>query len=843
MAKWEPSFPIDYSPRGDDVDTFAQKTKSELEMIYSLLNVLRQNSPTSGDLRNTEPFQFHVDISSGKILIRNSANTNWSVIGNVDEDFLGITAKDIDAIANDGTIGKLSAGRSEDMPTDAKTGDMFYNFEERRLYYYSGTGWEIFLSLNFADLYDYERYCVARAEVDYSGRDKIPRLDKSTGKGNFDISGSADKILGYTVETANLKDDDVLVFDNEKSKWVNKPKDSISRNEISNTGGADKIVQTDNNGFAQVSITGSAAAIDGVEVTTADISDKKVLGYNATYKRFEPADTIAVSITGSAEKLSGISLDTDNLMDGQFLVFDARNKKLVSDKREYLNEADVSNSGELNKIIRLGSDGIIHANLDGSASKIGGFEIDTSGMRDGQVLVYDAGNRKLKPANKDCVTDEMISETGEIGKLIRLGSDKTIHANVDGSVSKIDGVVFNLDKISAGDLLTFDGKTKSIVPAVKDTNATSINNITFATSTLKDGQVLAYDSKNKMFTPADKDVFTERDVSSTGEIGKLIRVAANTPLNVNITGSASMIDGVNVSASRPEDGDVLVYRKSRNSFRPEPKGAAGDGKTLTFTKGAVTVAEYNGSKELTLDIGEAEKFSTPRKIKLTGCATGEVYFDGSSDVELNVANVTTTLADEADYSKRAERLAKNRKFSIEGLVIAAEKDFDGTDNLILKVTDVKKLGTARKIEITGDASGDVLFDGSSDVSIALVVSYAKTTATAASALLSTKAEQDAKGNVIDTTYATKNELSDSKRVVVDKYLEDYAKSADVEKVYAKADDVEETYVKKINLEGMTSKLNAASADKISSARKISLTGAVKGNVTFDGSKDVEMNVE
>ena len=277
MSKLEPQFEIDYSPRGDTIDTFAQKVKAEIKLIYHILNALRQNSPASGDLRDTEAFQFHVDTASKKIFIRNSTNESWNVIGNADEDYFGITPENIGAVKTDGSINKFSAGKESEKPVDAKTGDIFYDFENKRAYYYTGTAWNIFLSLNFADLYDYESYCVSRDEVDYSGKDKIARLDKNTGKGNFDISGSPEKILGYTIEVANFKDGDVLVFDNAKQKFVNKPKDAISESDVSNSGGANKIVQTNNAGFAQISITGSAAAVDGVQVTTAGITDRRTM--------------------------------------------------------------------------------------------------------------------------------------------------------------------------------------------------------------------------------------------------------------------------------------------------------------------------------------------------------------------------------------------------------------------------------------------------------------------------------------------------------------------------------------------------------------------------------------
>lgn len=576
-----------------------------------------------------------------------------------------------------------------------------------------------------------------------------------------------------------------------------------------------------------------------MQVSTAGISNNQALVYNSAYKKFEPATKIAADITGSAEKLSGVTLDVANLVNGQFLVYNSAAKKIISDKKEYLTENDVSSTGAAEKIVRLDSAGIVHANLDGSASKIGGVAINSAGIKDGQVLAYDAASKTYKPANKDFITEEKISETGEIGKLVRIGSDKTIYANVEGSVSKIDGVAFNLEKISDGQLLSYNSKTQKIVPVTKDTNATSIQNITVDVTNLKDGQVLIYDAKTKKLIPADKDFITEKDISSTGEIGKIIRVAANTALNVDINGSAKMLNGVNFNAANPEDGDILVYRKSKNSYCHESKSTTGEGKSLTLTKGGEIVCEYNGSKEISLDITAAEKLETARKIKLTGHAEGEVLFDGTSDVELNVQNVTTSFADEADFAKRTARLETGRKISVSGLATAAAVEFDDTRDIELKVTKIEKLSTARTITFGGDTSGSVSFDGSKNVTASIAVNQAKAATTAALAALATQAQSDAKGNVIDTTYATKTELKNSQITVVDNYLSDYAKSADIEKTYAKTSAT----VQKSELAVEVSKLNSASADKLSSAKKITLSGAVKGTVSFDGSENVTMDVE
>ena len=753
MAKWETKYPIEYSANGDDIDRMAQKVKAEFELIYRLLNALRQNFPLKSEPNDTLPFQWYVDVSNGKIYIRNSKDDGWNVVGNIDEDYFGITAENIGAVANDGTVGKFSSGNVNNMPLakDANTNDIYFALDEHRLYYFTGTSWRVFLSLNFSDIIDYENYCITRNEVGYNGKDKVLRLDAQTGKGNIDISGSADKIFGYNVEISNLRDGQVLVFDNAKSKWTNKPKDALTSSDVSSTGAANKIVQTDNYGFAHVSITGSASIVGGIKVDTSNLADKKVMAYSATNKDFEITDTISADITGSAQKFNGISLDASNLVDGQFLKYKASTKTLISDTAEYLNEDDVSESGAIGKIVRVDDAGLIHANLAGSASLIGGIAVDTAGIKDNYVLAYNASSKILNPVKKDYIGEENISETGEVGKLIRLGADKTIHA----SIEQIDGVKFDLAGISDNHLLGYNAKKNAVIPVTKD--AVSINGIVVDTSNLSDKQVLTYDAKNKKFIPAKKDYLTEEDIDETGAVGKIIRVGS-TPLNININGSANQLDGINVVAGNPADGDTLVYQAATKSFRTEPKGAAGEGKYLTFTKGDETIGTYNGSSSQTIDLSESDKLTSARKIKLTGYAQGECQFDGSSDVELNVKNITATLADSADYADEAAKLSTARKITFSGDA-QGEFEFNGTKdiNVALSIPTVAsatnaenatyalqaqaataaakailadsassavtadKLSTARKISFTGAAIGEGIFDGSSDIIVNLTV--------------------------------------------------------------------------------------------------------------------------
>lgn len=751
MAKWETRYPIEYSANGDDVDKFAQKTKAEFELIYVLLNALRQNFPLKSEPKDTLPFQWYINVSNGKIYIRNSKDDGWNVVGNIDQDYFGITAENIGAVANDGTVGKFSSGDVKDMPKTADTNDIYFALDEHRLYYFTGTSWRVFLSLNFADIVDYESYCILRDEVGYNGKDKILRLDAQTGKGNIDISGSADKIAGYNVEISNLRGGQVLAFDNATSKWKNQPKDALTSTDVSSTGAANKIVQADAYGFAHVSITGSASIVGGVKVDTSNLADKKVMAYSAANKDFEVADTISADITGSAKKFNGISIDASNLVDGQFLKYKASTKTLISDTAEYLNEDDVSESGAIGKIVRVDDAGLIHANLAGSASLIGGVAVDAVGIKDNYVLAYNAASKSFNPVKKDYVSEENISERGEVGKLIRLGADKTIHA----SVEKIDGVKFDLEGITDNYLLGYNANKAAVIPVTKD--AVSINGINIDTANLQNGQVLMYDAKNKKFIPVEKDYLTEDDIDETGAAGKIIRVGSE-PLNININGSANQLDGINVVAGKPADGDTLVYQASTNSFRTEPKGATGEGKYLTFTKGDETIGTYNGSSSETVDLSDANKLTTARTIRLTGYAQGECQFDGSADVELNVQNVTATLADSADYADEAAKLSTARKITFSGDA-QGEFEFNGTKdiNVALSIPTVTsatnaenatyalqaqaataaakailadsassagtadKLSTARKISFTGAAIGEGTFDGNEDITINLIV--------------------------------------------------------------------------------------------------------------------------
>ena len=176
-AEWRPRYRADYSPHGDTLDMFARKVYAELETVYHLLNRLRKMDASAGDLADTVPYQLRVDTASGRLLIRDSKNQNWIELGKLDKSFFGIEPEDIGAVRNAGTIGAFHSGDAANLPTVAGIHDIFYALDEKKIYYYSGTSWELLASLDFADFYGYDAAITADDISSTGEAGKIVSLD------------------------------------------------------------------------------------------------------------------------------------------------------------------------------------------------------------------------------------------------------------------------------------------------------------------------------------------------------------------------------------------------------------------------------------------------------------------------------------------------------------------------------------------------------------------------------------------------------------------------------------------------------------------------------------------
>lgn len=220
---------IDYSPNGDDVDSFSQKVKFCIEEIFKSLLYLKTNGATAGlevD-SGTREYEIRINTADNCLYMRNADNTEWILLGEIAQ-YFGLTADKIAAVANGGGMGKLTCGRLVDRPTtDVATNDMYFAYDDNRLYIWDGTDWRIFLSRHFADLFNYERYTITREDLTQIGgvshAGEILQLDEVTGKANVDITGSPARIANKVIDFQDLRDGHAIVYNAQKDKFVNLP--------------------------------------------------------------------------------------------------------------------------------------------------------------------------------------------------------------------------------------------------------------------------------------------------------------------------------------------------------------------------------------------------------------------------------------------------------------------------------------------------------------------------------------------------------------------------------------------------------------------------------------------
>lgn len=376
MADWRVTSPIDYSPNGDDVDRFAQKSIATFEEIFEHLNDLRRHGAKAGlDEANTSPYEIRIDTTTDTIYMRDATNKKWYRLGSVAE-FFGLTAKDIGAVENGGGMERLLLGNDANKPADAKTHDFYFAVDTRKLYVYEGSDWHILLSREFADMLNYEDYVVPKSEVATKGAGKILRLDPETGKGDIDITGSADHMLGKEINVTALHDKDVLMWNEAKQAFTAEPKDVFTEDSATHTGEAGKLAYVNSDG------------------------------------------KIHADLAGSADKIAGKPIVTDSLKGGDVLAYDEEDETFVNVPKDYVGADDVTTEGEAGKVVRVAQDGTIHADLTGDASHVGKVKVDATNWQDGDVLAYHVATNTLQ--------NEARTGVGEAKSLILRNNEKVL---------------------------------------------------------------------------------------------------------------------------------------------------------------------------------------------------------------------------------------------------------------------------------------------------------------------------------------------------------------------------------------------------------------------------------
>ena len=329
MSEWKESAPIDYSPNGDDIDTFAQKTKGEFSAIYALLNLLRRSGAMAGlNDADTEAYCTRIDTTTGVIYMRDGENKNWIELGKV-ANYFGLTPNDIGAVKNGGGTGAVYFGndaRRNSSSITPATNDIYIASDAAKMYIYYGGAWHIHLSRDFKDMLNVEDYVVAKSEVDYNGPDKVLRLDHVTGKANVDIAGSPDKLLGKDIYCTKLHQNDVLMYDESSDQFINKPKDELLKADLTHLGEPEKIPVINPDGKITADITGSPDKILDIPIRAAmGIADDQVLAYDAYMNAFIPKDR-----DDEVTTIGGIPTDIKDIQNGNTIVYNSVDNKWVN---------------------------------------------------------------------------------------------------------------------------------------------------------------------------------------------------------------------------------------------------------------------------------------------------------------------------------------------------------------------------------------------------------------------------------------------------------------------------------------------------------------------------------
>ena len=159
----------------------------------------------------------------------------------------------------------------------------------------------------------------------------------------------------------------------------------------------------------------------------------------------------------------------------------------------------------------------------------------------------------------------------------------------------------------------------------------------------------------------------------------------------------------------------------------------------------------SGNVNITDITGNAGTATVADKVANKLTINGEEY-DGSSAVEITTPDTDTTYTFANGTNGSFSVTPKNG--SAQTVNIGKPATAGAADTAV-------KLATARAITLTGDATGTADFDGSAPASIAVSVNHADSADTATDATNATKATQDASGNVITDTYATKTEVQNA----------------------------------------------------------------------------------
>ncbi len=349
MSDWEIKNVIDYSANGDDIDTFSQKVKAEEEVLYDRLNRVRCNDASSGTtVSDVVPYQWKIDTSTepATIYMYDGQSDALVKIGTVAESF-GLDASEIGGIANEGGITTMQMGKDADKPTAAQTRALYFAYDVKKIYYWTGSAWEIFLSLDYDDIIDKEQSIITWDNVASSGTASKIAQYNTDGDLEADITGSPAQLENHAINTSGLAAGATLVYDG--SEWVNQ-----------------EVPVVNSTGTLDISVTGSAAKMANKNITVKNLDTDQALVYDGTEWTNQDVAVknsnglIVGSINGNAAKIAGVTISTNDMSDGQVLVYRSATNTFTNE-----NKGTVGAGGALS----VQQDGTEIISYDGSEGK------------------------------------------------------------------------------------------------------------------------------------------------------------------------------------------------------------------------------------------------------------------------------------------------------------------------------------------------------------------------------------------------------------------------------------------------------------------------------------------
>jgi len=443
-------------------------------------------------------------------------------------------------------------------------------------------------------------------------------------------------------------------------------------------------------------------------------------------------------------------------------------------------------------------------------------------------------------------------------RTIALSGDVTGSGSFDGSANLTISTT-----LAGGTALTFSDGTNS--------EALSLGSTLEIGGTANEVEVAYSSAANKFTVGLPDDVTIAGDLTVSGTITGTVNANSATAtklatartisLGGDLGGSASFDGSADITiTSTIQSGAVDNSMLANDHIGLKLGGVAQEnialGDDLDFVAGQDLDIAYNSTtnaltfsleseidSDTTGNAATASALATSRTLSVSGDASGSVSFDGSADADIALT-IAAGAVDNSMLANDGFSLSLNGSAQ-EDINLGDSLDFNGTANQVDiaysasgndltfslpstinvdtsgNAATATALATSRTLSVSGDATGSASFDGSANADIALTI--------ASGAVDNSMLANDGFSLLVDSVSQEDINLGDSLNFI---------SGQDIDIAYNST-----TNQLSIALEGTIDSDttgNAASADKWSAGRTISLGGDLGGSVVVDGSSDATL---